>query len=46
MGNSVAKEKALEKARDALTREENEKLLMLLRTTGHAPSRKMLENDE
>ena len=45
MGNSVAREKALEKAKMELTDEEYGKLMILLRTVGHASERKVSENN-
>ena len=44
-GNSVARDKALESAREGLTEEEHERLMNLLDTVGHAPLKRMDDSD-
>ncbi len=39
IGNSIARDKALENAKEGLTDEEYEKLMTLLDTVGHAPNK-------
>ena len=46
MGNSVAREKALEKAKMELTEEEYGRLMNLLRTLGHTSGRKSADNND
>lgn len=46
MGNSVARESALEKAANELTKEEYSKLMNLLEATGHVSGGKMPGNAE
>ena len=45
-GNSIAKDKALENAKEGLTEEEYGRLMNLLDTVGHAPIKRIEELDE